>query len=331
MNGEVTVFNEDNSTLVNLNPPGDFVNVSAMELATDGLWVANYGAATSLHRLGNETQWESFSFPFAASRFPVELAVDHSGYVWAVMNPAEGGGILVFDISSGGHEYLTDVVGSGSLPSKAARSLAVDREGLIWIGTELGVYYFFSPSEDAVRPVTGNRFLLRDDKVTAIAIDGGNRKWMGTERGVWLFDPSCETLIYNFTTDNSPLVSNVIQDIEINQETGEVFFATSRGIVSFRADATEGGKTFQKVKIFPNPVTSTFTGTVGISGLATDAVVKITDISGKLVWETRANGGTATWNVKDYNGKRAATGIYVVFAATEDGSESAVGKIAVVN
>jgi hypothetical protein len=207
----------------------------------------------------------------------------------------------------------------------------VDRDGLIWIGTELGVCYFFTPSEDAVRPIFENRFLLRDDKVTAIAIDGGNRKWMGTERGVWLFDPTCETLIYNFTTENSPLLSNVIKDIEINPETGEVFFATARGIVSFRSDATESGSAFKTVKIFPNPVTSTFTGNVGISGLATDAVVKITDISGKLVWETRANGGTATWNVKDYNGRRAATGIYIVFAATEDGSESAVGKIAVVN
>jgi hypothetical protein len=327
--GDVTVFNEDNSTLINLNPPGDFVNVSALELSTNGLWVANYGATQPLHLL-KDGVWQSFSFPFMAARYPLDLVVDFSGYIWASLNASQGGGVLVYDLSTDGHEYITDGAGGG-LPNKTVRSMAVDRDGLVWIGTELGVCYFFSPSENAIRPIFENRFLLRDDKVTAIAIDGGNRKWMGTERGVWLFDPTGEKLIFNFTTENSPLVSNSIQDIEINGETGEVFFSTARGVVSFRGDATESSGFFKTVRIFPNPVTSTFTGTVGITGLATDAVVKITDVSGKLIWETRANGGTATWNVKDYNGKRAATGVYIVYATTDDGSESAVGKIAVVN
>jgi ligand-binding sensor domain-containing protein len=171
---------------------------------------------------------------------------------------------------------------------------------------------------------------LRDDKVTAIAVDGGNRKWMGTERGVWLFNATGEEMIYNFTMDNSPLLSNVIKDIAINHKTGEVFFATDKGIVSYRADATESNSIFQSVKIFPNPVTNSFNGSVGINGLATNATVKITDISGKLIWQTQANGGTATWNVRDYTGRRAATGVYLVFAATSDGVESVVGKIAVV-
>ena len=153
---------------------------------------------------------------------------------------------------------------------------------------------------------------------------------MGTERGVWLFSPSGEALIHNFTTDNSPLLSNVILDIEVNHESGEVFFATDRGLVSFRSDATESDFQFQGIKIFPNPVTPEFNGTVGISGLATDAIVKITDISGKLVWQSQANGGTASWNVRDLHGKRPSTGMYLVFSATEDGSESVVGKIAIV-
>jgi hypothetical protein len=329
--GNVTVFDENNSTLVNINPPGDFVNISAIEPSNDGMWVANYGATSPLHLLNTDNVWQPFSFPVTAARYPLDLVVDFSGYVWAMLNPAQGGGILAFDISSGGHEYITDIVNQGGLPSKAVRSLAVDRDGLVWAGTDLGVCYYFFPSEDAVRPIYENRFLLRDDKVTAIAIDGGNRKWMGTERGVWLFDPTVEKMIYNFTAENSPLLSNNIQDIEINHETGEVFFATARGIMSFRSDASGSDNVFHNIKIFPNPITSTFTGTVGITGLAMDAVVKITDISGKLIWETRANGGTATWNVRDYNGRRAATGIYIVYAATEDGSESAVGKIAVVN
>jgi len=154
---------------------------------------------------------------------------------------------------------------------------------------------------------------------------------MGTERGVWLFGPDGQSQVYNFTTANSPLLSNVIRDIAIDGKSGEVFFATDEGLVSFRADATESTSTFQTVKIFPNPVSAEFAGTVGITGLATDAIVKITDITGKLIWQTQANGGTASWNALDYTGKRPSTGIYLVFSATPDGAESVVGKIAFVD
>ncbi len=328
--GSTVVYDQTNSTLVNLSPPGKFVNITAIESSTDGLWVANYGALNSLHLLTSDNAWQSFPAQTTAGRYPVDIAVDQSGYVWMITNPTQGGGIYVYDKSSGGYEYITDQSGNGGLPSRNVRSIAVDRDGLVWVGTDIGVAYFFDPSSDAVKPIYDSRFLLRDDKVTAIAIDGGNRKWMGTERGVWLFNATGEALVYNFTTDNSPLLSNVIRDIEIDQQTGEVFFATDKGIVSFRSDATASTGSFETVKIFPNPVTSTFSGSVGIKGLATDAVVKITDISGKLIWQTQANGGTATWNVQDYNGRRAATGIYLVFAATADGAESVVGKIAVV-
>jgi ligand-binding sensor domain-containing protein len=327
---QVKIYNEENSTLINLNPPGDFVNIAAVESSEDGLWVANYGTTLSLHLLKNDHQWQSYSFPVVAARYPLELAVDFSGFPWMVLNPEQGGGIIVFDPSKNQYEYITNQTGAGELPSKSVRSIVTDRDGYVWVGTDAGVAYFASPTSPAIKPIFDNRFLLKDDKVTAIAVDGGNRKWMGTERGVWLFSPSGEELIHNFTEENSALLSNNIKDIEINASTGEVFFATDRGVVSFRSDASESVSQFGQVKIFPNPVLSNFTGTVGITGLATDATVKITDVSGKLVWQTRANGGTASWNVEDYNGRRAATGIYLVFAATQDGAESVVGKIAVV-
>ncbi len=330
------IFDENNSPLINTNPPAKSVQITSIEPTEDGLWVANYGASSPLHFLTNQDTWESYSFPYVASRYPLELAVDFSNNVWIILNPLEGGGILVFNKEKNATAYLTNINGSGGLPSKSVRSVVVDRDGIIWLGTDEGVGYFidplevFSPSVNAIRPIFETRFLLRDDKVTSIAVDAGNRKWMGTERGVWLFSPSGEKLIYNFTTDNSPLPSNVILDIEINHETGEVFFATDQGLASFRADATESDFQFNTVKIFPNPVTPDFSGTVGISGLATDAIVKITDIAGKLVWENQANGGTASWNIKDYTGKRASTGVYLIFSATTDGVETVVGKIVIV-
>ncbi len=325
--GASIIIDDTNSPLENLSSTEKQVNISSIQSTDEGLWVANYGADHSLHFLQGDT-WQSFSL--ASGHFPTQIDVDFFGNVWMVLDPAKGGGVLVFNKESNTSVFLTDDEGNGGLPSQSVFCIAVDREGLVWLGTEEGVVFFFSPEQDAFKPIFENRPLLRDEKITAIAVDGGNRKWIGTEHGVWLFTPSGEELILNFDIDNSPLPSNSIRDIAIHGETGEVFISTDNGIISYRADATSGDAGFQKLKIFPNPVTADFSGMVGISGLATDAIVKITDISGNLIWETKANGGTASWNVRNYNGVRASTGIYLVFAATEDGSESVVGKIAVI-
>jgi ligand-binding sensor domain-containing protein len=326
--GSSMLFDQTNSPLENVSPSQKSVYVTALESSANGLWVANFGATQPLHIWKNNS-WQSFSFAIVQARYPLDLATDPLGNVWMQLDPSHGGGLLVFNPEKNTTHYQTELAGNGGLPTRAVHAIATDREGYVWVGTDQGVAYFFSPSSDAVKPIFENRFLLRDEKITVIEIDGGNRKWIGTERGVWLFGPTGETLIGNFTAENSPLLSNTIRDIEINDETGEVFFATDKGIVSYRSDAT-ASEGFQQVKIFPNPVTSSFSGTVGITGLAMDAIVKITDISGNLVWQTQANGGTASWNVRDNNGRRVSTGIYLVFAATIDGSESAVGKIAVI-
>jgi hypothetical protein len=326
-----TLYDESNSTLINKTPPERTVYISALHYSTDGLWVANYGAIPALHLLNTEKNWQSFTFPFVAATYPVKLLTDLEENVWMLLNPEHGGGIMVFDKETNESFYLTENDGSGELPSRSVYSLAIDRDGYVWAGTDGGVAYFYDEKSDAVKPIFENRFLLRDEKVTAIAVDGGNRKWMGTERGVWLINPTGEIAIANFTAQNSPLLSDTIVDIEIHPVTGEVFFATTDGVISYRSDATESRTVFEEIKIFPNPVANNFAGQVGISGLATDAVVKITDVSGKLVYQTIANGGTASWNVRDHQGRRVPTGIFLVFAVKGDGSESIVGKIAVVN
>ena len=253
------------------------------------------------------------------------------------LDPIHSGGITVFYEADNKSVVLTEEEGKGGLPVNAVNAITVDKEGYVWIGTDLGVAYFndpasvFSGDVNAIKPIYDGRFLLRDDKVTAIAVDGGNRKWIGTERGLWLFNESGEQLIHNFTTTNSPLLSDVIRDIEVSGQTGEVFIATDEGLISFRSDATESEGKFEAVKVFPNPVTSTFIGSIGITGLATDALVKVTDVNGKLVWQMRANGGSASWNLQDVNGRRPSTGVYIVFAVTDDGKDSAVAKIAFVD
>jgi hypothetical protein len=335
--GNSMVFNENNSPLVNINPPGPFVNIPSLTTGESGIWITNYGSPKPLHFLGVDNNWKSFSFPFEQSKYPLKLAVDLNASVWLALDPSRGGGILVFNENNNSSVILTDAAGLGGLPSNSVNSITIDRDGAVWIGTDLGVAYFnepmsvFSGSVNAIKPIFDGRFLLRDDEVTAIAVDGGNRKWIGTARGLWLFNESGEVLIHNFTTNNSPLLSDVVRDVEVNGETGEVFVATEEGLLSYRSDATDSKNEFETVKVFPNPVTADFVGSIGITGLATDALVKITDINGKLVWQTRANGGSASWNLQDVNGRRPSTGVYIVFAVTDDGHDSAVAKIAFVD
>ncbi|MBD0256926.1 MAG: transcriptional regulator, partial [Cytophagales bacterium] len=337
--GSVTRFDQDNSPLRASTEGG----VRVTGLAVDGegnAWVALFGVpfgAPSLFVRRKDGTWGSFAFSNIAARFPLDLVLDDAGNKWMPLASVQGGGLWVFDDQGNRSRYLSATFGSGGLPNANVRSLAKDREGQMWVGTERGAAVFFAPADvlrgaavDATIPVYAGSRLLRDEVVTAIAVDGGNRKWFGTRNGVFLFNPTTDKLVSHFTAANSPLPANSVSSLAIEGRTGEVFVATSEGLASYRAAATEANPESDAVQIFPNPVRPGFEGLVGISGLPENAVVKITDASGRLVHETRAQGGTAAWNVRDYRGRRAATGIYLVYAADAEGRKMLVGKMAVI-
>jgi hypothetical protein len=249
----------------------------------------------------------------------------------------DGSGIdvLVFNASTDEVQSIVATPSATDLPGRLITDLVVDRNGLVWIGGNQGIAYFPNPGRVfsdvlLVRPVFERQFLLRDEYVTCLAVDGGNRKWVGTRNGLWLFSETGEELVHHFTQENSPLISDAILDVAVNPLDGEVFVATDRGLVSYRGGATEGEVAHQSVEVFPNPVPSNFGGTVGIRGLAQDATVKITTVSGALVRELQAQGGTATWDGRNRAGQAVSTGVYLLFSATVDGKETYVGKLAVI-
>ena len=169
---------------------------------------------------------------------------------------------------------------------------------------------------------------LSTEKINAIAVDGANQKWFATEKsGVFLVSPDGKKEIYHFTEESSPLFSNNVQTLAVNDKTGEVYFGTDRGIVSFRGEATEGGDDFGNVYVFPNPVRENYEGLITVTGLASNVNVKITDISGNLVFETTALGGQAVWDGRNFRGERVHTGVYLVFCTNDDGSKTHVTKL----
>ena len=176
-------------------------------------------------------------------------------------------------------------------------------------------------------------YLLTGAVITSIAIDGAGRKWIGTQgSGVYLISADNMSEVNHFTTDNSPILSNTIESLAVNDETGEVYIGTSSGLCSYMGDATSAVETMTKdnVYAFPNPVPSGYNGLITIRGLSFDADVKILTVSGRLVAQGRSNGGTFTWNGRDTQGRRVASGVYMIATATSDGKAGVVAKVAVV-
>ncbi len=339
---------EENFEVINEATPNSPLEVTSAgqvkisDLAVDfqgNLWVANHSVAPGefpLHLRRTDGTWQSFPAFISAARNPLEILIDNNNFKWIRLSPGLGGGIWVLDDATNQNRYLTASGNSGNLPNNNVNTLALDQDGQIWVGTDEGVAVFLDPFNafgsnfNAILPFFDLRPLLRAEKVNDIAVNAGNQKWIATNNGLWLFSEDGSEQIHHFTEANSPLPSDRVLNIAINPDNGEVFVATDQGMASYRGEATQGGSTHQNVKVFPNPVTPDFTGTVGISGLVENANVKITDASGRLFYETQAQGGTATWDLRDYTGTRAQTGIYLIFSTNFDGSETLVSKIAVI-
>lgn len=308
------------------------------------LWVSNYGAAQPLLAKKTDGSWTKFSIPyFLPENSLTQIITDDNNFKWIVA--AKGGGLICYDpgtsLENTGDDRwrrFTNGVGNGNLPSADVLCVTKDKSDFIWVGTTNGIaviqcgsQMFSGQNCEAVWPVVkqGNfaGYLFGGQVVRSIAVDGANRKWVATDNGVWLISATGEDVLYQFTETNSSLLSNIVKRVTVNGTTGEVFFATSKGICSFRGTATEGGSRNENVLVFPNPVPPGYNGTIGIKGLLNDAIVKITEMDGRLVYQTRALGGQAVWDGKDYRGRRISTGVYLVIVSDESRKEKTVSKI----
>ncbi len=349
----VARYGESNSTLRHHSASDTSdVRVSGTAFDADGnLWVVTSHTNDALS-VKQGSQWTGINIPQVQESDLGQMIVDRFGQKWIIMrysnlNPFS---LMVFsDEGTPGYSgddkciKMNTSPGSGALPGTNVYCIAEDLDGEIWIGTEKGIGVFYAPGNvftggdyDAQKILVEQggyyQYLLENETATAIAIDGANRKWIGTDRGgVFLFSDDGTNEIYHFTEDNSPLFSNRITGIAVNNITGEVFIGTDKGVISFKSTATEGGTDKNEVYAYPNPVKPGYSGYIAIKGLTADASVRITDISGALIYSTRAEGGQAIWDGRNFNGKRAQSGVYLVFASDDTGNDKVVTKILFIN
>ncbi|MEI6594897.1 MAG: two-component regulator propeller domain-containing protein [Bacteroidota bacterium] len=314
------------------------------------LWVSNFGANNPISVKTASGQWASYGIPsqidgIATDVFLGFITCDDNNYKW-VSSTHISGGIIVFD-EKGDAQHMFRMLQKGNqkgaMPSNNVFCMTKDQKGEMWVGTDQGLCIFSNSSNifkdganyDSHQIVikTGLVYsnFLGIEAIYCIRVDAANRKWIGTKNGVWLVSADGYTVLKNFTTLNSPLLSNIIYDVGINDKTGEVFFATDKGIISYMGNATGASDTHGDVIIYPNPVRPEYQGLISIRGLVNNANVKITDIEGNLVYETAANGGMATWNGLNLQGKRAATGVYIIYSSNSDATDTWVGKILFIN
>ena len=347
-NSLVNTFNDSNSPLETIIPGKPYSRICGLAMDRDrNIWITQTGVPGSIKILKPDGSWIVNPVTIEAPTIG-DIIIAKNGFKWIVL--PRGYGLFILDDNHTPGNFTDDrhkqilVKDTDNKVISNVYSIAEDLDGNIWVGTDQGPAIYYNPSmifENDPRAFrvkiprddgTGLAdYMLGTEIITSISVDGANRKWLATySSGVYLLSADGSEKLLNYTEENSPLLSNIVVTVDVDDITGEVWFGTALGVISVRGNSTSGSDEFRNVYTFPNPVRETFTGNVTITGLMRNTQIRITDVSGNLVFSAISDGGQATWNLRTYNGERVSTGVYLVFCASEDGSKSCVTKMLVI-
>ncbi len=339
------VLNAQNTPSLEANSSDTYIGGLCFD-KNKNLWIVNSNTDKVLKVKTPNNLWYQFSLSPYANNSPVStLTIDSSGYKWMLL--PKDNGLIVYDDNgtisnpSDDRVKLLNINLNTRVSTNVINCFVQDLNGDMWVGTDKGIKVFYSTADlfSTANPSPQTILIEQDgyvqnllefENVTSIAIDGANRKWIGTSKaGLFVISPDGTTELGHFTESNSSLISDEISSLAFNQKNGEIFIGTKKGLISYRTNATMGVEAIvdKEVYAFPNPVKEGYNGEIAIKGLTTNANVKITNVNGVLVFQTIANGGQAIWNGKNFSGEKVATGVYLVFASNEDGSQKVATKI----
>ena len=351
-NGVVgTLWNHTNSGLESVNPiefgeNPNYRSVRVRDVAFDSegaIWSITSYVAKGLKKRSVDGNWQSVDLlPVLSS--PKRAA----GYSKLEISPNDE---IYFGSSSSGLIGYAEINGTPvlrsigvaeNLPAEDVRSVALDYDDNLWIGTTNGLRVLYGASRMFTQEVSASTVvleeggnvgeLLANQNIKAIEVDGNNQKWVATDgAGVFLFAEDGKKTIHHFTKENSPLPTNFIQNLAYDNQSGKIFIATSSGLVAFQGNAFAPSETLENIEVYPNPIRPRYTGPLTIRGLQADCVVKITDIVGNAVYETTSTGGSVQWDMNSFSGKRVRSGVYLIFVTTKDGMDSSVEKVMIIN
>ena len=343
----ITLYDTANSIIEKQTSGGTSRFITGVDFDSKGnIWMVNSRTTTPLLVLSKDGEWYKYPLSFGGNIKYGKITVDQNNQKWVAIR---GRGISVFpDIEDLAGNYsgysISLTIGSANLPNDNVNVITQDKSGTIWVGTDEGIAVFDCPEnifDNTTDCIVSRRikstldeyteYLFDTDNVFDIAIDGANRKWVGTSSGAYLLSESGDEILLSFNTENSPMPSNEVIAISIQEETGEVFIGTELGVASYFGDATEPAEDISNIKAFPNPIRPEYKGTISVTGLVENTYIKITDINGTLIHDGNALGGKFVWDGKDYSGNRAKSGVYLVFSSDNKSKNKAVAKILFIN
>ncbi len=341
--GNYQIFNANNTPLrgININP--EYLVIAGIKADSRGnLWVLNHDASNRkiLNVLTPDSTWHQYANYTDSSLVQyMSLLIDRNDTKWFITVDPARSGLYFFNENRTFGTTTDDKSGYASsisdLSGKSINAMALDKKGEIWLGTNLGCYVISNPSSVLNSTPTlrvNSLFSLRQYTITSIAVDPINRKWIGTNNsGVLVMSPDGTTLIASFNTSNSPLLSNQIQSITVEEKTGTVYIGTDAGLTSVNTNAASPERDFGSLRTYPSPFIVHESAHITIDGLIQDSDIKIINLSGDLVAEFSSPGGrVAQWNGRDTNGNIVPTGIYILSAFDKEGNTVSSVKIAVV-
>lgn len=356
---EIEVFDASNSTLRGwaADDP-NFPVISGLETDKNGaVWATSRYATNPLYvQLPGADEWINYGKSAAVNQNDeyLYLFVDSYNQKWITLESAGGAGrgVLVLDtgddpsvINESVGVKLTDDQGNGNLPNISVTAIIEDKEGEVWVGTERGIARFIFPqfvitgSQEERRaqwlinedPDAASPFLLRDINVTAMSVNAANQKWIGTAaEGVWLLNQTGSSILKRFTSENSPLFSNVIRDISVNDENGEVYISTVAGLSVYQDIPVKASSSMDELKVYPNPFLYNRHNSITIEGLTDITTIRVLGVDGSLIRVIENRGGSTSWDGRDSRGSEVGSGVYVIVALGPDGNERGIGKVAII-
>ena len=334
------IFDEENNIIINDVTESSLlqkkinsndVDVKALLSVLDKMWILNYGTKTPLISYNVADGWFTYDFGVGSYQYPRDIIFNNSETFWITFDNEFGGGIILFNPYYNSFIKLTSA--SNFLPTNSINKVAIDKNDIVWVGTDDGLIYFPSSNIESFDnmstyqiPNNENGRILQNLKINTLLVDESNNKWIGTNQGVIILNSLGNKIEKEFTKDNSPLISNNVIDI-LMLDNGEIFFLTDDGLISYKSDNSPTRDNYNLFKAFPNPINLNEHHLVTFSGLMENNIIKITTLSGEEVISLSSTGGGTSWNLYDHAGLKVNEGIYLIFIISDDESEKLISKI----
>lgn len=339
------VFDFYNTEMKGISTDQDFLVITGFDYdSQNNLWVLNYASADkkSLNLLTQDSIWYYYSVPSENNLYTEQhfgLVIDNYDTKWYYSLDPNRTGLFYFNenktfdnLADDKSGYLTEANG---LNSSTVLSIVIDKRGDVWAGTNLGINIITNNgtilSQSSPSFNISSVFSLRQQTINAIAVDALNQKWVGTNEGLFLVNSDGSFLIDSYNTKNSPLLSDIVRSIAIDEVTGTVYVGSDAGLTSFITPSIKPLDTFNELFFFPNPfILGSGNNLLTIDGLIKDTEIKILTVDGKLVNNFLSPGGrVAYWDGKDNQGRLVNSGVYLIVAYDQEGNSILTGKVAV--